>query len=346
MRHSRFATSGQDGDFGAASIEAFTLVLKTRLRPSPLLSLSHNTSTSHVVPNACQRHDTRPSSERDIRAVDPTDTVLFARVFLPDVIAETAGNPGVVVNRTGTYSHGMATSHRMVGIVRVSTEDQAESGLGLGAQERAIREECARRGWVLVDVIAEPATSARQRARPGLRAALEMVGADLVDGILVSRLDRLCRSVVDLGNVLAWLDHAGGHLVALDLGVDTSTPAGRMVANVMVSVSEWETDVISVRTADALAEKRQRGEVVGRAAVPPEIAERIRQLREVDGLSYRAICATLDAEGVPTARGAAAWNVGAIQGALGYQRPKRRRTADLPPLPRRERQPAGRRVVA
>lgn len=80
---------------------------------------------------------------------------------------------------------------------------------------------------------------------------------------------------------------------------------------------------------DALAEKRQRGEV-GAHSSTTEIAERIRQMREVNDLSYRAICATLDAEGASTARGAGAWNVGAIQGAFGYNRPKRRRAAELP----------------
>jgi DNA invertase Pin-like site-specific DNA recombinase len=165
---------------------------------------------------------------------------------------------------------------------------------------------------------------------------MERVGRGEVAGIVVAKLDRLSRSVVDFGRILAWLDDAGGVLVALDLGVDTSTPGGRLVANVLASVAEWEADTISSRTASALSAKRERGEAISRAAVPDEVATRIRMLRD-EGLTYRAICERLNADGVPTARGAAEWSVSAVQRSLGYQRPRRRRAADLPAAPKRRR---------
>lgn len=231
----------------------------------------------------------------------------------------------------------MEAGTRMLGLVRVSTAEQDRSGLGLAAQEAAIRDECERRGWLLVDVIAEAAVSGRSSERPGLRSALERIGQGEASGVVVAKLDRLSRSVVDFGRILAWLEAAGGYLVALDLGVDTSTPAGRLVANVLASVAEWEADTISARTSAALEAKRQAGERVGREAVPPEVAERIRAMRG-ERMTYQAICDALNAEGVPTARGAAEWSISAVQRSLGYKRPKpQRKAADLPALPKRRR---------
>lgn len=223
---------------------------------------------------------------------------------------------------------------RMIALVRCSTAEQDRSGLGLAAQEAAVRAECERRGWVLVDVVSEPAVSGRAQERPGLTEALERIGRGEASGVVVAKLDRLSRSVVDFGRILEWLDTAGGYLVALDLGVDTSTPAGRLVANVLASVAEWEAETIASRTRAALQAKRERGERVSREHVPSDVADRIRALRQ-DGSTLQGICDHLNAEGVPTARGAAAWKISAVQRSLGYERPRRRRNADLPPLPRR-----------
>lgn len=76
---------------------------------------------------------------------------------------------------------------------------------------------------------------------------------------MVAKLDPASRSVVDFGRLLEWLDAADATLVALDLGMDTSTSSGRLVANVMVSVAEWERSVIGERTRDALAARFSAG---------------------------------------------------------------------------------------
>ncbi|MCW2984307.1 MAG: Resolvase domain protein [Conexibacter sp.] len=228
----------------------------------------------------------------------------------------------------------MESGTKIIGLIRVSTADQGRTGNGLEAQRAAIAAECDRKGWLLVDVIEEAAVSGRSSDRPGLTEALERIGGGEAGGLIVAKLDRLSRSVVDFGRILAWLEDADAHLVALDLGVDTSTPAGRLVANVLASVAQWEAETISVRTVDGLAAKRARGEQIGREAVPADVADRIRAMR-ADGLTMRAVCDVLNAEGVPTARGAASWSVSAVQTATGYKRPKRSRSADLPAAPKR-----------
>ncbi len=100
------------------------------------------------------------------------------------------------------------------------------------------------------------------------------------------------------------------------------------------SVAEWERDTIAQRTRDGLAAARSQGKPTGRPSVAdrPELAAHIIDLRE-KALSLRQVCDALNAEGVPTARGASEWKVSAVQSILGYKRrPQRRRIANLPEL--------------
>ena len=115
--------------------------------------------------------------------------------------------------------------------------------------------------------------------------------------------DRLTRSVADLAHLMSTAEEQGWALVILDLGVDTSTASGRMVANVIASVAQWEREVISERTKAALAVKRSEGVQLGR---PKEHLsgnlDRITQLRS-SGATIAAIAETMNDEGRMTARG-------------------------------------------
>ena len=223
---------------------------------------------------------------------------------------------------------------QVIGYTRVSTAEQALSGLGLGAQERAIRDSCERRRWELVDVVRDEGASGKDLERPGLRRALERIAAGKADGLVVSKLDRLSRSVVDFGHLLEWFEVAGATLAALDLGVDTSTPQGKLVANVLAAVAEWERDTIAQRTKDGLAAARADGRPVSRASTSdrPELAERIRTMKAA-GETLHEIAAQLNAEGISTPRGGSEWRPSSLQTVLGYQRRRpRRRIATLPPV--------------
>ena len=224
----------------------------------------------------------------------------------------------------------------IVAYCRVSTGEQAEFGYGLGAQERAIHESCERRGWRVHQVIRDEGETGKTLERPGLHRALSLIAAGEADGLVVSKLDRLSRSVVDFGLLLEWFREAGATLVALDLDVDTSTPGGRLVANVFASVAEWERDTIAARTRDGLAAARLQGRPTGRPAVADdsELAERIQGLRAA-GLTLQAICDTLNAEGIPTPRGGSVWRPSSLQRILGYRRRQpARRLAALPEIRR------------
>jgi DNA invertase Pin-like site-specific DNA recombinase len=226
----------------------------------------------------------------------------------------------------------------VIGYLRVSTAEQAASGYGLKAQEAAIRETAKRKGWKLVELIRDRGESGKSLQRPGLRDALEQLAAGDAEGLVVAKLDRLSRSVVDFGSLLDWFAEAEAVLVALDFDIDTSTPGGRLVANVLMSVAEWERDTIAARTSAGLAAARADGKAIGPAAVSdrPELRRRIQQLRD-KGLSLRAIAEKLNADGIQTLRGGREWRVSSVQTVLGYKRPTRRRRGGALPAIKRKR---------
>ncbi|HVA09881.1 MAG TPA: recombinase family protein [Acidimicrobiales bacterium] len=229
--------------------------------------------------------------------------------------------------------------HLVLGYARCSTTEQAESGLGIAAQEATIRSECQRRGWELVDVVTDEGESGKSLDRPGLQSALERVARHEIDGLVAAKLDRISRSVKDFADLLEWFGVIGASLVAVDVGVDTSTPGGKLVCGVFSAVSEWERDVIASRTRDGLAALRAQGRPISRAAVAdnPKLAKRIRKMRE-SGKTYQAIADALNKDKVPTLRGALKWTVSGVRGAAGYQRPRvRKKTAELPKVGRPHR---------
>ncbi len=231
----------------------------------------------------------------------------------------------------------MTKALRLIGYARCSTTEQATSGLGIDAQRAAIDAAVERNGWSLVQVVVDGGESGAQLDRPGLQRALGMIASGTADGLVAAKLDRVSRSVVDFATLLSWFADARASLVILDPAMDTTTPSGRLVANVFASVAEWERDTIAGRTRDSLAALRASGRAISRPAVEDhgELAQRIQALRAA-GATLQAIADTLNAEGVPTLRGGAQWRPSSVQAATGYRRPPtQRRPTNLPPVPRR-----------
>lgn len=224
----------------------------------------------------------------------------------------------------------------IIGYSRVSTQEQEESGNGLAAQEHRIREACDQRDWQLLDVVREGA-SGKDLSRAGLQGVLQRLAAGEADGLMVAKMDRLSRSLIDFAQLLDWFRDAQIALVALDFDLDTSTPTGELMAQLLVAVAQWERRAIGQRTKDALAAMRAQGLPISQGNVSdrPELAERIRLMRG-SGLTLRAICDALESEQIPTLRGGARWRPSAIQAVLGWQRRSRsHRSSPLPALGRR-----------
>ena len=196
---------------------------------------------------------------------------------------------------------------------RVSTAEQASSGLGLAAQREALEAEARHRGWPTVEWASDDGVSGSVDAdkRPTLAPVLDALGPG--DVLAVAKLDRLSRSVHDFSGLLRRAQEEGWGIVCLDPAIDTTTPNGRLVVHVLMAVSEWERDIISERIKAALAQSSKRlGRrpglpPVGAAARGPEpiAPEALAVVRDAaaEGLSPRAIANRLNEYGLPSARG-------------------------------------------
>lgn len=103
------------------------------------------------------------------------------------------------------------------------------------------------------------------------------------DAIAVTKLDRLARSVHHLTSMAVEFEALGIDLVVIDQGIDTTTPASRLMFNVIGAIAEFERDLIRERTVAGLAAAKRRGKRLGRPVmVDKRTVERVRRLRSND----------------------------------------------------------------
>jgi DNA invertase Pin-like site-specific DNA recombinase len=122
----------------------------------------------------------------------------------------------------------------------------------------------------------EGISAKRLDSRPGALAALAAVRQGRAAGLLVAKMDRLSRWVVDGAGLMESARREGWALHFADLDIDTSAPAGEMAANIIISGSQYKRRLISQRTRDALAAKRARGERLGATpGLPLAVTRRI-----------------------------------------------------------------------
>lgn len=213
----------------------------------------------------------------------------------------------------------MATG-KFVSYLRVSTQQQGISGLGLEAQRAAVEGYLNGGRWNLVSELVE-VESGKRNNRPQLIRALRLCrkyGAKLV----IAKLDRLARNVAFIANLM----ESGVEFVAVDM-----PQANKFTIHIMAAVAEQEAEAISKRTKAALAAAKARGKQLGGRRVSAERfaeigasarqalmekAERgraevlpaIQRLQAAGATSLRAIAAGLNAEEIPTPRGHGEWS--------------------------------------
>jgi DNA invertase Pin-like site-specific DNA recombinase len=209
--------------------------------------------------------------------------------------------------RSTTSGRAPTGALRAIGYSRVSTTEQSENGASLEAQQGAHRSETDRRGWELVDTVSEVGSGKSTGARQRLQETLSRLDAAEADILIVSRLDRLTRSLLDFAGIVKRAEKHGWTLVAIEQGFDLSKPEGRMLAGILATFAQYERDLISARTRDALEVKRSNGVHCGRRSKLSEsVRERIRRER-ADGSTLQEIAASLNRDGIPTGQRGRRW---------------------------------------
>jgi DNA invertase Pin-like site-specific DNA recombinase len=198
---------------------------------------------------------------------------------------------------------------------RVSTHGQATSGIGLAAQRQTIKDAAAAQGFTIGEWFDDAGKSGSKMAgRPGLQAALAAIRAGRYGGLVVAKIDRLGRSYETM-TLVGDASREGWRLVAVDMGLDSATPEGELVAGALTMAARFEWRRISQRQREKFDELRRQGKARGRAATPPDIADRIVAMREA-GATFQAIADHLNANEVPTVRGGGEWRPSSVRSAL------------------------------
>lgn len=152
---------------------------------------------------------------------------------------------------------------RLAAYVRVSSEKQKEEGMSLEVQEAQLIKYAALYEIDLLDIIVDGGESAKDLERPGMLKIMELMDKGVISGVMVTKLDRLTRSVRDLCYLLEKYFSKGKTLISVQEKIDTDSATGRMITNVLMSVSQWEREVIGERTKAVLTHKKALGERVG-----------------------------------------------------------------------------------
>lgn len=218
----------------------------------------------------------------------------------------------------GTTAYMEAQKTKTIAYIRVSTAKQVEHGVSLEAQRAKAEAYAALYDLELVEVVVDAGESAKSLDRPGLQRALSMLTDGLADALLVVKLDRLTRSVRDLGLLVEQYFASGRwSLMSTSEQIDTRTATGRMVLNLLSTVSQWERETIGERTSAAMSYKRKNGGFVGGKVpygytvengqiVPCEREQALIQdivHMRAKGMSYQAVANNLTKQGRFTRKG-------------------------------------------
>ncbi|MCJ2144411.1 MULTISPECIES: recombinase family protein [unclassified Methylobacterium] len=215
-------------------------------------------------------------------------------------------------------------SGRFISYLRVSTDRQGRSGLGLEAQRSAVTDFLNGGAWTLIAEVVEIESGANSE-RPELARALALCRAHRAT-LVVAKLDRLARDA----HFLLGLSKAGVDFVACDM-----PSANRMTVGIMAVVAEEERRMISARTKAALAAAKARGQKLGgfrgRAGTAADTAKAravrgrnanaqaealapiLIRLDPTGAASLRAVAVLLECEGVPTPSGSGKWTPTAVR---------------------------------
>lgn len=166
---------------------------------------------------------------------------------------------------------------------RVSTDKQK-----VDMQLNELRQFVARSGWTIYKKYIDQSFTGANTNRPTFSAMLEAARKRKFHVLVVWRIDRLSRSLKDLINTLDEVGSYGIDFISYDNNLDTPTPAGKLVFQIVGTVAEFEKDIIRERVVAGLDSARRKGTRLGRPPVPDDLYKRAVNLRS-QGLSFRKV---------------------------------------------------------
>jgi len=166
---------------------------------------------------------------------------------------------------------------------RVSTDRQSTE-----SQLNALREYAGKRAWAISKEYIDEGYTGSNTKRPAFNAMMADARKRKFDVLLVYKLDRLSRSLKDLITTLDDLKSMGIDFISYDNGLDTTTPTGRLIFNVVGAVAEFEKDIIRERVRAGLENAKRKGKRLGRPPVSSHLVDEAKKLRS-EGMSFRQI---------------------------------------------------------
>lgn len=217
----------------------------------------------------------------------------------------------------------------VAGYVRVSTEEQATTGVSIAAQRDRLEAFAKATDRSLQFIFADEGRSGSTLDRPGLRDLLELVNGHEVQEVLVLKLDRLTRSIRDLCGLLEQFRRVDTALVSTMESIDTGSASGRLIVHIVGVISQFEREQIGERTSIALQHLKRTGRVYGQVpfgyrrrenTLVEDVEEQhaldhIRTMRAA-GASLRQVAIWLTVRGCRPPQGGALWHPNSVRKML------------------------------
>ena len=217
---------------------------------------------------------------------------------------------------------------KAIGYIRVSTEMQVNEGVSQDAQSAKIRAYCELNELELIEIVCDAGKSAKTTNRDGLQKCLAAIASGEASAIVVYKLDRLSRKVLDTLNLISEIESHGASLHSISEKLDTSSALGKFFVNMTAALAQLERDQISERVTMAMAHKKDEGQHCGAAPFGFEMVDKELQRVEsqhnaiaiitemrANGAALRTIADHLNGEGIPTQRGGN-WQASTINNIL------------------------------
>ncbi len=183
---------------------------------------------------------------------------------------------------------------RAVGYIRVSTDEQID-GYSLSAQEKAIRDFASLRGWQVKHIYIEAGVSAKDDKRPEFQKMIEDAKQKHFDVIIVHKLDRFSRSLVDMLSYMNMLNESEVGFVSVTEDFDFSTPMGKLMLAMLGAFSQWYLDNLAAEVSKSKKERARKGGWNGTLSYGYTTPQRLRdKLQSADPDDKRQIETTLD----------------------------------------------------